>query len=739
MNSKKIIICTLIICVGFLNPFALIAQPENMFVRYINNGEENHAEINDLYDTGEDYLMAGGVTFAREGEDAPAFWLLGTSRDGEVIWQETYLPDGEPLQYCRAFTVIQTDDGGYVLGGERGQSNLFSIMKLNSDREIEWWNRYGNNVTKCKTVIELKSDELLGASYYRFGENWFGYVVKLDMEGEIIWERSYQGPTSLRTIRETEGGYVIGGGRHLIKIDEDGDLLWHRTHDIHARQLISCRNGGFALCGARFPDNENAPSRFRLLRVDDEGRQIWLGDYDSRNGGDPHEPMASLTEMGDGGFMMVGGGEIRDRVCTILRTDSAGEELWRRNDRWGGGYNYYSAVLLDDDGFAVATGGCRRNNRQQEGVIVKLIPMVSAPMIISFDPEILEFYKLQGDSSLFYVEVIDLQDDSLYFTWKMDDDTVSIDTSTTITFDEPGDITVKCVVSDGELADSVMWLAHVGEFYIDTHTPDSLSWTIRRPREVDFELGVRAVDGVEPRFRWILTGHRGAWEDVGDAPNLTYEFDRPGEYRLEGRAFHDGTVHSVTWQIAVNSVLYWWTPHERELTIDQHEEIEFNLLPFNPNSDSLDFQWLIDGEHDENELDAGLFYSFGDLGDHSVTAIVHDGVEVDTVIWSITVEDPNAVEDGTEGLLPTEVTLYPAAPNPFNSTTRVRYFLPRSADVRLTVYDSAGRLIQILSEDWTVAGEHRATLHGSELPAGVYLLRLETGDAVRSMKVVLLK
>ena len=69
--------------------------------------------------------------------------------------------------------------------------------------------------------------------------------------------------------------------------------------------------------------------------------------------------------------------------------------------------------------------------------------------------------------------------------------------------------------------------------------------------------------------------------------------------------------------------------------------------------------------------------------------------------------------------LPTDVTLYPAAPNPFNSTTTIRYSLPRSSDVQLTVYDSAGRLVEALSDGWAEAGNHRAVLHGGELAAGV--------------------
>ncbi len=737
LRLKAVTVIMIVTC--FLFTRLIFAQPENVFVSYINHGEDNSVEIFDIYDAGNHYVLAGGVEFSEMDDDTYAFWLVGVSLNGEMIWDETYQPDEDADVNCSAHTVIQTDDGGYVLGGRRG-GYYFSILKLNAEREVEWWNRYGEEqeVRPCYSVIELKSGDLLAASNYREGGEQYGYVVKLDIDGEIIWERSYE-QSYPKSIRETEGGYVIGGGNSMIKIDPDGELLWHGDYDLMGGEVISCREGGFAMCGTRFPRNHEDEPRFRLLRVDDEGRQTWLGDYNGENNGLRHENMASLTQMPDGGFMMVGGRGGRDRESTILRTDSQGNEQWRRDDTWGINFNYYTSVVLGNDGIAVAAGGCQRAGRNPEGVVVKLVPVVFGPIIVAHHPETLEFSVLPGDSIHFALEAYDMQDDSLRYIWTVGDDSVSVADSVQIFFDELGDVVVKCVVSDGELADSVMWLVHSEEWYIDRHTPDSLAWAIRRPRDVDFNLGVRAIEGVEPQYRWILTGHRGAWEEVGDAPNLTYEFDRPGEYSLEGRAIHEGEVRSVTWRINVNSVLYWWTPHDRELTVHQNEEIDFTVIPYNPEPDSLHFRWLVDRVINENENEAGISRSFARLGDHSVSAFVREGEEADTVEWSITVEDPNALEDSKDGLLPTEVTLYPAAPNPFNSTTRVRYFLPRSADVRLTVYDSAGRLIQILSEDWTVAGEHHATLHGSEFPAGVYLLRLDTGSVVRSMKVVLLK
>jgi hypothetical protein len=336
------------------------------------------------------------------------------------------------------------------------------------------------------------------------------------------------------------------------------------------------------------------------------------------------------------------------------------------------------------------------------------------------------------------VEAFDLQEDDLEFNWIVGEDTISTDTTTIVQFSDLGDYNINCVVSDGELADSVQWLVHTKEFYIDSYSPDSLVLTVRRPHEVDFSLYVRAIEDVEPNFCWILTDRNQRENDLGNEAELNYTFDIQGNYYLEGRAFHEQVEHSVNWQVVVNSVLHWWRPHERQLEVERRQQIEFSVIPLNPDSDSLSYHWLVDGEND-GDVEDGIFHNFRSLGEHLITAIVHDGAEVDTVIWMISVVEPDAVEMGHTSLTPTIVTLYPAAPNPFNSTTSIRYFLPLAADVRLKVYDSAGRLVQTLTEGMNISGEHIATLHGSPLPAGVYLLRLETEDDVRSKKVVLLK
>ncbi|MFH1861565.1 MAG: right-handed parallel beta-helix repeat-containing protein [bacterium] len=88
---------------------------------------------------------------------------------------------------------------------------------------------------------------------------------------------------------------------------------------------------------------------------------------------------------------------------------------------------------------------------------------------------------------------------------------------------------------------------------------------------------------------------------------------------------------------------------------------------------------------------------------------------------------------------PLDFTVFPCFPNPFNSTTIIRYVLPEASQVQLVVYDCQGRLVSKLMEENREAGFHEAMLDGSKLPSGIYLYRLHAGEHSGSGKVVLIK
>jgi hypothetical protein len=99
-------------------------------------------------------------------------------------------------------------------------------------------------------------------------------------------------------------------------------------------------------------------------------------------------------------------------------------------------------------------------------------------------------------------------------------------------------------------------------------------------------------------------------------------------------------------------------------------------------------------------------------------------------------------ENGVSGdgmTAPVQFGLEGVYPNPFNSQAVSSYKLQVSSFVKLGLYDLSGRLVQTLAEGWQEAGEHRAVIDGTQLPSGVYLVRLSSGTQVALGKVCLIK
>ena len=84
-------------------------------------------------------------------------------------------------------------------------------------------------------------------------------------------------------------------------------------------------------------------------------------------------------------------------------------------------------------------------------------------------------------------------------------------------------------------------------------------------------------------------------------------------------------------------------------------------------------------------------------------------------------------------------SLLPAYPNPFNSTTMIRYSLPYSTYVSLCLYDLPGRRVATLFNGNMHPGIHSTLLTANDLPSGMYFVRLETSGEVLMRKVMLIR
>ncbi len=89
--------------------------------------------------------------------------------------------------------------------------------------------------------------------------------------------------------------------------------------------------------------------------------------------------------------------------------------------------------------------------------------------------------------------------------------------------------------------------------------------------------------------------------------------------------------------------------------------------------------------------------------------------------------------------MPTEVTLQPAFPNPFNPETNLTFSLPMAGDVSLSIYDSQGRMVTNLQNGFMTPGSYQANFSADHLSSGTYFARLTSGSATQMQKLVLVK
>ncbi len=101
-----------------------------------------------------------------------------------------------------------------------------------------------------------------------------------------------------------------------------------------------------------------------------------------------------------------------------------------------------------------------------------------------------------------------------------------------------------------------------------------------------------------------------------------------------------------------------------------------------------------------------------------------------------------AVYDGVtsaEPDIPATTELLATYPNPFNSTTVIPFTLDTTQHLRLKVYDTVGREVDVLASGNYQAGQHQLTWNADRRASGVYLVVLKTDEQRFVRKITLIK
>ncbi|RCK73945.1 MAG: Cell surface protein [Ignavibacteriae bacterium] len=91
--------------------------------------------------------------------------------------------------------------------------------------------------------------------------------------------------------------------------------------------------------------------------------------------------------------------------------------------------------------------------------------------------------------------------------------------------------------------------------------------------------------------------------------------------------------------------------------------------------------------------------------------------------------------------LPEEYALYQNYPNPFNPTTKIRYDLPVSTKVKLTIYNVLGQELVTLVDEMKSAGRYSAewNTEGFGVASGLYFVKMQAGSFTDVKKMILMR
>ncbi|MHA2615669.1 MAG: InlB B-repeat-containing protein [bacterium JZ-2024 1] len=265
------------------------------------------------------YIVAGDTNTFSAGDDE--IWVLKLDANGNILWQKTYgtarLDEVESIQ--------QTSDGGYIVAGRTfsfaaGLDDIW-VLKLDANGNVLWQKTYGGTDSDGASSIQQTSDGgyiVAGVTKSFGGGSWNIWVLKLDANGNVLWQKTYGGPYNdwAYSLQQTsDGGYIVAGSTYsfgagsddiwVLKLDADGNVLWQKTYGgadgDGAYSIQQPSDGGYIVAGSTYSFGAGSDDIW-VLKQDADGNVLWQKTY----GGTGSDRASSIQQTSDGGYIVAG-------------------------------------------------------------------------------------------------------------------------------------------------------------------------------------------------------------------------------------------------------------------------------------------------------------------------------------------------------------------------------------------------------------------------------------------------
>lgn len=220
----------------------------------------------------------GDITGNHGSED---FWIVKLDQSGNLQWQKSLGGSDKDS----AYSIQQTSDGGYItigitlstngdVTGNHGNYDIW-VVKLNSSGSIQWQKALGGSSSDTAYTIRQTNDggyiftgtvsstdgDVIGNTASNM------WIVKLNNTGNIQWQKIYGNyefyEVPLSIIQTSDNGYVVGTNMEdpanglynvlILKLDSVGNVIWEKNIDGNPMKAVSSieetTDGGLIFAG----------------------------------------------------------------------------------------------------------------------------------------------------------------------------------------------------------------------------------------------------------------------------------------------------------------------------------------------------------------------------------------------------------------------------------------------------------------------------------------------------------
>jgi PKD repeat protein len=237
--------------------------------------------------------------------------------------------------------------------------------------------------------------------------------------------------------------------------------------------------------------------------------------------------------------------------------------------------------------------------------------------------------------------------------------------------------------------------------------------------------------GISSQENWDLMRD---WSNLGDF-NLQFMQYIPEWGQLKLSVYHDGLPaymqDPVTYDVnALFQLDIPITDFSADTTeIQVGESVHFTDLSQN---EPTSWQWEFEGGTPASDTIQNPVVQYNAFGVYDVTLIASNKYGSDT----LSIMDYISV--GFESIKEPEHFEFRIYPNPITTSATLSYTLDKRSTVSINIYNSRGHLIEEI-EQQSQKGAQQLQWNTKGLPAGIYYLRIRSGDKIGSEKLILLK